>query len=485
MKSIDGDTVMKRPLEGVRVLEMGQLIAGPFAGKMLAEFGVDVIKIEPPGSGDPLRKWRLLHEGTSVWWAVQSRNKKSVTLDLRSTEGQEVAHRLIVQSDVLVENFRPGTLEAWGLGWDELQQINPGLIMLRISGYGQSGQYRDRPGFGVVAEAMGGLRHLTGEPGRTPVCVGISLGDSLSALHGVIGILLALRHREQQGGQGQVVDIALYESVFNMMESLLPEHSVFGTVRQPAGSSLPGIAPTNAYKCRDGKHALIAGNGDSIFRRLMELIGRPDLGHDPALAQNDGRVKQVERIDAAIGEWTARHSLEDVLAALNEAKIPAGSIYDVADIAADPHYKTRQMIVDTELPDGTPVQVPGIVPKLSETPGAIAHPAPALANTLAALDAGIDRFDSSLGGLGGCPYAPGATGNVCTEELVHVLELDGYDTGVDLAAVLGAAALLPNLIGHDVPSQILKAGRRLDLHPMPTVAADGIPEQRALAQQGA
>ena len=362
---------MKRPLDGVRVLEMGQLIAGPFAGKMLAEFGAQVIKIEPPVTGDPLRRWRLLHEGTSVWWATQSRNKKSVTLDLRSKEGQEVARGLVAESDVLIENFRPGTLESWGLGWEELQQINPGLIMLRVSGFGQSGPYRDRPGFGVIAEAMGGLRHLSGEPGRTPVRVGISLGDSLSALHGVIGILLALRHREQQGGRGQVVDVALYESVFNMMESLLPEYSVFGTVRQPAGSSLPGIAPSNAYRCRDGKYALIAGNGDSIFRRLMELIGRPDLGNDPALAQNDGRVKDVERIDAAIGEWAARHSLDDALAALNEAKIPAGRIYDIADIAADPHYKAREMIIDATLPDGTPVQVPGIVPKLSETPGTI------------------------------------------------------------------------------------------------------------------
>ena len=378
MKTIHGDTVMVRPLEGVRVLEMGQLIAGPFAAKMLAEFGADVIKIEPPRNGDPLRKWRLLHEDTSVWWAVQSRNKKSVTLDLRTEEGQTVARRLIERSDVLIENFRPGTLESWGLGWDELRTINPGLVMLRVSGFGQSGPYRDRPGFGVVAEAMGGLRHLSGEPGRTPVRVGISLGDSLSALHGVIGILLALRHREQQGGQGQIVDVALYESVFNMMESLLPEYSVFGTVRQPAGSSLPGIAPSNAYRCHDGKYALIAGNGDSIFRRLMELIGRPDLGLDPALQYNDGRVQHIERIDAAIGEWTARHSLDDVLAALNEAKVPAGRIYDIADIAADPHYKAREMIVDATLADGTPVQVPGIVPKLTETPGAIARPAPAL-----------------------------------------------------------------------------------------------------------
>ena len=369
---------MKAPLKGIRVLEMGQLIAGPFAGKMLAEFGADVIKIEPPGAGDPLRKWRLLHEGTSVWWAVQSRNKKSVTLNLRSAEGQSVARSLIEQCDVLIENFRPGTLESWGLGWDELQRINPGLIMLRVSGYGQTGPYRDRPGFGVIAEAMGGLRHLTGETGRTPVRVGISLGDSLSALHGVIGILLALRHREQNGGNGQIVDVALYESVFNMMESLLPEYSAFGVVREPAGSSLPGIAPSNAYACRDGKYALIAGNGDSIFRRLMELIGRPDLGDDPALARNDGRVKRVAELDAAIATWTATRTLDEVLAALNEAGIPAGRIYDVADIAADPHYRAREMIVDTKLPDGTPIQVPGIVPKLSETPGAIVHEAPAL-----------------------------------------------------------------------------------------------------------
>lgn len=381
---------MKRPLEGIRVLEMGQLIAGPFAGKMLAEFGADVIKIEPPGTGDPLRKWRLLHEGTSVWWAVQSRNKKSVTVNLRSPEGQMIARSLIEQCDVLIENFRPGTLESWGLGWDELQRINPGLIMLRVSGYGQTGPYRDRPGFGVIAEAMGGLRHLTGEPDRTPVRVGISLGDSLSALHGVIGILLALRHREQQGGKGQVVDVALYESVFNMMESLLPEYAAFGAVRGPAGSSLPGIAPSNAYACRDGKYALIAGNGDSIFRRLMDLIGRPDLGDDPSLAQNDGRVKRVRELDDAIAAWTANRTLDEVLAALNEARIPAGRIYDVADIAADPHYQAREMIVDTQLPDGTPIQVPGVVPKLSETPGAIVDAAPALG----------EHTDEILGELG-------------------------------------------------------------------------------------
>ncbi|KVO01974.1 CaiB/BaiF CoA transferase family protein [Burkholderia ubonensis] len=383
---------MTRPLDGIRVLELGQLIAGPFAGRMLAEFGADVIKVEPPGTGDPLRKWRMLHDGTSVWWAAQSRNKTSLTLDLRTPEGQDVIRRLVADADVLIENFRPGTLEGWGLGWDALSAINAGLIMLRVSGYGQTGPYRDRPGFGVIAEAMGGLRHLTGEPGRTPVRVGVSLGDSLSGLHGLIGVLLALRHREQQGGNGQVVDVALYESVFNLMESLLPEYAVFGAVREAAGSSLPGVAPTNAYRCRDGRYALIAGNGDSIFRRLMALVGRPDLGDDPALAHNDGRVAQVERIDAAIDAWTALQDRDDVLAALNEARIPAGRIYDVADIAADPHYHARGMIVDDTLPDGTPVRVPGIVPKLGATPGRITRSAPTLGEgTDAVLDSlGID-----------------------------------------------------------------------------------------------
>jgi formyl-CoA transferase len=367
-----------KPLEGIRVLELGQLIAGPFASKMLAEFGAHVIKIEPPGIGDPLRKWRLLHEGTSVWWEAQSRNKESVTLDLRSPEGQDVIRKLVTHSDVLIENFRPGTLERWNLGWDELHALNPRLVMLRVSGYGQSGPYRDRPGFGVVAEAMGGLRHLSGEPNRTPVRVGVSIGDSLSALHGVIGVLLALRHRDQNGGEGQMIDVALYESVFNMMESLLPEYSAFGVVRQPAGSSLPGIAPSNAYQCSDSKYALIAGNGDGIFRRLMDVIDRPDLRDDQSLARNDGRVNQVERLDAAIGEWTAKRTLDDVLAALNEARIPAGKIYDIADIAKDPHYHARDMILESQLPNGTAVQLPGIVPKLSATPGAVHRPAPRL-----------------------------------------------------------------------------------------------------------
>jgi len=372
------ENVMSLPLEGIKVVEMGQLIAGPFAAKMLAEFGAHVIKIEPPVTGDPLRKWRLLHNGTSVWWAVQARNKQSVTLDLRQAEAHDVVRRLVKDADILIENFRPGTLENWGLGWDSLSAINPGLIMLRVSGYGQSGPYRDLPGFGVIGEAMGGLRHLSGEPGRTPVRVGVSIGDSLAALHGVIGVLLALRHREQNHGAGQQVDVALYESVFNMMESLIPEHSVFGTVREPAGSSLPGIAPTNAYRCQDGKYALIAGNGDSIYKRLMEKIGRHDLAGDPELEHNDGRVRHVARIDAAISTWTAERPLEAVLAALKDADIPSGKIYDAGDIAADPHYQARGMLLPSELDDGTPVTLPGIVPKLTATPGRVQTRAPAL-----------------------------------------------------------------------------------------------------------
>lgn len=369
---------MSKPLDGIKVLELGQLIAGPFATKMLGEFGAEVIKIEPPGTGDPLRKWRMLHEGTSVWWASQSRNKKSVTLNLHEPEGQDVIRQLVADVDVIVENFRPGTLEKWNLGFEDLRKINPRLIMLRVSGYGQTGPYKDLPGFGVVGEAMGGLRHLSGEPDRPPVRVGISIGDSLSALHGVIGVLLALRHRDQFNGEGQMIDVALYESVFNMMESTLAEYSVFGHVRQPAGSSLPGITPSNAYRCADGKYALVAGNGDSIFKRLMSLIGRDDIGNDPAFAHNDGRATQADYIDGVIGQWTAQHTLDEVLSQLHEHRIPGGRIYDAADIAQDPHYQSRQMLIDGELEDGTPVTLPGVLPKLSVTPGDVRRRAPLL-----------------------------------------------------------------------------------------------------------
>ena len=361
-------------LSGLRVLELGQLIAGPFAAKTLADFGADVIKIEPPGAGDPLRTWRRLLDGTSVWWQVQARNKRSVALDLKDPAAQDVVRRLADESDVLVENFRPGALEGYGLAPETLMQRNPRLIVVRISGYGQTGPYRDKPGFGVVAEAMGGLRHLTAEPGRTPVRVGVSIGDTLAGLHGVIGVLLALQER-QRSGRGQVVDVALYEAVFNCMESLLPEYSAFGAVREAAGSALPGIAPSNAYRCSDG-HALVAGNGDSIFRRLMGVIGRPDLAADPALAGNAGRVQRVDEIDAAIGAWTATRSVADVVAALDAAAVPAGRIYTVADIAADPHYAARGMLDTVTLADGRQLAVPGIVPKLSRTPGAHRRNAP-------------------------------------------------------------------------------------------------------------
>ena len=365
------------PLSGLRVIELGQLIAGPFAAKTLADFGADVIKIETPGTGDPLRKWRLLKDGTSVWWQVQSRNKRSVALDLKDPQAQDIVRQLVRDADVLIENFRPGAMEGWGLGPEALQAINPRLIMLRISGYGQTGPYRDKPGFGVVAEAMSGLRHLTAEPGRVPVRVGISLGDTLASLHGVIGILMAL-HERQRSGQGQVIDVALYEAVFNCMESLLPEYSAFGAVRGPAGSALPGIAPTNAYRCRDGGYALIAGNGDSIYKRLMHVVGRDDLGQDPALADNAGRVKRVDEIDAALGAWAAERTVDEVMAVLDAASVPAGRIYTVADIAADPHYQARGMIQQVQMNDGTSMAVPGIVPKLSRTPGGHRRNAPTL-----------------------------------------------------------------------------------------------------------
>ena len=366
---------MNTPLAGLRVIEMGQLIAGPFAGKTLGDFGADVIKIEPPGAGDPLRNWRLLKHGTSVWWQVQSRNKRSVAIDLREAEGQDIARRLIAEADVLIENFKPGTLEGWGLAPEQLHALNPGLIMLRISGYGQTGPYRDRPGFGVVGEAMGGLRHLTAEPGRVPVRVGVSIGDTLAALHGVIGVLLALHHRTAHGGAGQVIDVALHEAVFNCMESLIPEYSAFGAVREPAGSALPGIAPSNAYPCQDG-WVLVAGNGDSIFKRLMAAIGRDDLGQAPDLADNAGRVARVAEIDAAIQAWTAQRSVQAVTQALSAARVPAGKVYTAKDIAEDPHYRARDMILQQPTRDGYTVEVPGIVPKLSVTPGTVRSSAP-------------------------------------------------------------------------------------------------------------
>ena len=380
------------PLAGLKVIEMGQLIAGPFAAKTLADFGARVIKIEPTGTGDPLRTWRLVKDGTSLWWQIQSRNKQSLAMDLRQAEAQQIVRDLCADADVLIENFRPGTLEGWGLGPEPLHEANPRLIVLRISGYGQSGPYRDKPGFGVVAEAMGGLRHLTAEPGRVPVRVGVSIGDTLASLHGVIGILLALHHWHASG-KGQVIDIALYEAVFNCMESLLPEYSAAGIVREPAGSALPGIAPTNAYRCEDGAYVLIAGNGDSIFRRLMRAIEREDLATDPGLTDNAGRVARVTEIDAVIGAWTAQRGVTEVLQTLEGAGVPSGRIYTVADIAADPHYQARGMLQSIQLKDGSALAIPGIVPKLSATPGSHRRNAPDLGQDTDAIlrEVGLDE----------------------------------------------------------------------------------------------
>jgi len=393
------DTNKPLPLSGIRVLEMGSLIAGPFAAKILGEFGADVIKIEQSNTGDPLRKWRKLHNGTSLWWQVQSRNKKSVSINLKSEAGQELVRQLAVTCDVIIENFRPGTLESWGLGWERLSEINPRLIMLRISGYGQTGPYRDRPGFGVIGEAMGGLRYVTGYPDRPPVRVGVSLGDSLSSLHGVIGVMFALYHRDRSSGKGQYIDVALYESVFNVMESLIPEQDFFGYTRERTGSSLPGIAPTNAYRCNDGNHVLIAGNGDGIFRRLMAAIGREDLGEDPRFQQNDGRVAGVAEIDGAIEAWTSQRSQDAVLEVLAEAGVPSGKIYSAADILKDPHYQARDMICNIETHDGMKLKVPGIVPKLSETPGQIRTPAPDLGEHTDAVLRNIGLTDEQIAEL--------------------------------------------------------------------------------------
>jgi formyl-CoA transferase len=382
------------PLKGVKVIELGGFIAGPYAASLFAQFGADVIKVEPPGDGDPLRRWRKLHNGTSLWWYSLSRNKQSITLNLKSEEGRRILRALIEKADVVVENFRPGTLESWGLGWDELSRINPGLILVRISGYGQTGPYRDRPGFGAIAEAIGGLRYVTGYLDRAPVRVGVSLGDTLAALYSVIGALVALHHRNVNGGQGQVVDAALYEAVFAVMESLLPEYSQAGVVRERSGASLPGISPSNTYTCGDGGYVVIGGNSDGIFKRLMHVVERPDLADDPALAHNDGRVVRNDEIDGAISTWTSRHSLDEVVAVLERAEVPVGKIYTAADIHRDPHYRSRGMIERVALPDGQPIDIPGIVPKLSETPGQTTWVGPPLGShldeVLATLGIGAD-----------------------------------------------------------------------------------------------
>jgi crotonobetainyl-CoA:carnitine CoA-transferase CaiB-like acyl-CoA transferase len=368
----------KGPLAGIRVIEIGTLIAAPFATRMMADFGAEVIKIEAPGTGDPLRKWRKLHDGTSLWWYLQARNKKSIALDLKAPQGLEIARRLAATADVVVENFRPGGLEKLGLGWETLSALNPKLTMVRISGYGQTGPYRDRPGFGAIGEAMGGIRYTTGDAAAPPARVGISLGDSLASLHAVIGALMSILQVKTAGAKGQVVDVSLYESVFNLMESLLPEYDLAGYVRERSGGALPGISPSNTYPTADRAYVVIAGNSDPIFRRLMRAIGRPDLAEAPDLQSNEGRVARNDELDAAIAGWSGALPIAEVLARLDAAEVPAGRIYSVADIAADPHYQARDMLLDETLPDGTVVKMPGITPKLSATPGQVNWRGPAL-----------------------------------------------------------------------------------------------------------
>ncbi|MCG3088027.1 CaiB/BaiF CoA transferase family protein [Sporosarcina cyprini] len=369
----------RKPLQGVRVLELGNLVAAPFAGKLFSEFGAEVIKVEEPKNGDPLRNWRVMHHDTSVWWYVQSRNKKSVTINMRDPEGQDIVKSLIKEADVVIENFKPGTLERWGLGYEEMKAVNPSIILTRISGYGQTGPYKEKPGFGSVAEAIGGLRYLTGYPDQPPVRVGIAIGDMIAGLYAVIGTLMALRARDKDADrQGQVVDVALYEAVFSLLEGILPEYDLTGQVRERTGTTLPGIAPSNTYKCADGKHVVIGGNGDRIFERLMTAIGREDMAVNPAYASNQGRADHVELIDEAIEAWTLQHTLKEVQQKLDEASVPVGPIFGIQDIVEDPHYQARDMLKEVTLPGGEKLLVPGIVPKLSHTPGDIEWNGPTL-----------------------------------------------------------------------------------------------------------
>lgn len=381
---------MTAPLSGIKVIEIGTLIAAPFAARLMADFGAEVIKIEAMGQGDPLRKWRKLHEGTSLWWYLQSRNKKSLALDLKSPQGLELIKQLLGDTDVLIENLRPGGLEKLGLGWDVLHALNPKLTLVRISGYGQTGPYRDRPGFGAIGEAMGGIRYTTGHPDSPPARVGVSLGDSLASLHGVIGALMSLLRVKTGQGDGQIVDVSLAESVFNLMESLVPEYDMLGHVRERSGGALPGIAPSNTYLTADGAYVVIAGNSDPIYKRLMTAIGRVDLADAPEFAHNDGRAAQSGLLDAAITHWTSSLPIDQVLSALEAAQVPAGRIYSVADIVSDPHYQARDMLLNAQLPGGVSVKMPGIVPKLSDTPGGVNWQGPSLGQ----------HTDDVLGSLG-------------------------------------------------------------------------------------
>ena len=385
------------PLSGLKVVEMGTLIAGPYCARLLAEFGADVVKVETPGEGDPLRKWRKLHEGNSLWWYAQARNKKSVAINLKEADGQAIVRGMIEGADIVVENFRPGTLEKWNLGYERLAAANPGLVMVRLSGFGQSGPYRDQPGFGAIGESMGGMRYITGYPDRAPVRVGISIGDSLAAMFGVIGALAALRQREKSG-HGQVVDVALYEAVFAMMESMLPEYAYDGTVRERTGAALPGIVPSNTYRCGDGRYVVIGANADSIFKRMMRAIGRADLADDPSLGSNDGRVKRTAELDRVIGDWAAGVTLEEALEVLARAEVPSGKIYSIADIVADPHFAARGMFEKHRVGDRE-VLLPGIVPRLSETPGRTRWIGPRLGEHTDEVLAGLGLAASEISAL--------------------------------------------------------------------------------------
>lgn len=365
----ENQPIKEKPLKGIKVLEMGTLLAGPFAARILAEFGAEVIKVEAPGTGDPLRDWRLLQDGTSLWWYVQSRNKKSITLNLREHEGQEIVLRLAEKVDIVIENFRPGTLDKWNIGYDRLKEINPKIIMVSVSGYGQDGPYRDKAGFGSIGEALGGVRYITGHPDRPPVRVGISLGDTVAGLYGAIGALMAVYHRDINGlDRGQRIDVALYEAVFSLMESTLPEYDRFGVVRERTGTMLPGVAPSNTYKCADGRYIVIGGNSDSIYKRFMNMIGRPDMAEDERFKTNSGRAKHAGNIDGVIEEWTSRLGLEEALQMLDQAQVPAGAIYSIREIVNDPHFNCRGMIQEVDAPGGK-LKIPGVVPKMSETPG--------------------------------------------------------------------------------------------------------------------
>lgn len=370
-------------LHGIRVLEVGHLIGGPFVGHLFADHGAEVIKIEPPGAGDPMRHWGGIYRGVGLYWSVIGRGKKSVELDLRSEDGQATFRRLVETADVVVENFRPGTLERWALGWDDLHRINPRLVMVRVTGYGQDGPYADRAGFGLIAEAMSGFRHVSGEPGRAPVRVGISIGDTTAGTFGFIGALMALWQRDRPGGsgQGQMVDVALYEAMWSHMESTAAEFDLLSSIRQPTGSALPGIAPSNTYPTRDDDWVLIGANQDTVFRRLAELVGRPEwAAPDSPYATHEGRGRRQAELDGLIGEWTAEHNLDEVLALLANAGVPAGRVYDAADIVVDPHFRAREMLLEVPEPnlDGERVLHPGVVPKLSGTPGRVTRGAPIL-----------------------------------------------------------------------------------------------------------